>query len=224
MSTASVRRLPTPSPDRPQTRGEEWANALSHGLGCLLALAALPLLVMDAWAEGSQADVAAAAVFGGSMILLYGVSALYHALPVGSAKAWLNRLDHAAIYLFIAGSYTPFTLGVLKGGWGWMLFIIVWTAAAAGVAIKLLNRLKHPWLSTGLYIAMGWVAVLAAGPLIERMPTAGLAWLVAGGLSYTLGAFVFLMDNKVRYAHFVWHLFVLGGSVCHFFAVLGYAR
>lgn len=224
MSNAPSARLRVPAPDRPQTLGEEIANAISHGLGCVLAIAALPILVLDAWMEGNSSDVAAAAVFGASMILLYGISALYHALPAGRAKVWLNRLDHAAIYLFIAGSYTPFTLGVLKGGWGWTLFIIVWSAAAAGVAIKLLNRLKHPWLSTGLYIAMGWVAVLAAGPLIERMPTAGLAWLIAGGLSYTLGAFVFLMDNKVRYAHFVWHLFVLGGSVCHFFAVLGYAR
>lgn len=224
MSLASKARLRAPAPDRPQTLGEEIANAISHGLGCVLAIAALPILVLDAWLKGTGADVAAVAVFGASMILLYGISALYHALPAGRAKVWLNRLDHAAIYLFIAGSYTPFTLGVLKGGWGWTLFIIVWSAAAAGVAIKLLNRLKHPWLSTGLYIAMGWVAVLAAGPLIERMPTAGLAWLIAGGLSYTLGAFVFLMDNKIRYAHFVWHLFVLGGSVCHFFAVLGYAR
>ncbi|MBQ0936422.1 PAQR family membrane homeostasis protein TrhA [Ideonella paludis] len=224
MSIAPTKRLREPAPDRPQTLGEEIANAISHGLGCVLAIAALPILVLDAWIEGSGSDVAAVAVFGASMILLYGISALYHALPAGRAKLWLNRLDHAAIYLFIAGSYTPFTLGVLKGGWGWTLFIIVWSAAAAGVAIKLLNRLKHPWLSTGLYVAMGWVAVLAAGPLIERMPVAGLAWLVAGGLSYTLGALVFLMDNKIRYAHFVWHLFVLGGSVCHFFAVLGYAR
>lgn len=210
--------------DRAQTLGEEVANAVTHGLGCLLAVAALPILVWQANRVGGAADVVAASIFAATAIVLYGTSMLYHALPAGAAKRWFNRLDHAAIYLLIAGSYTPFTLGVLSGPWGWTLFGIVWGAAALGVSVKLLNRLRHPWLSTGLYVAMGWVAVVAAGPLIERMPTAGLAWLVAGGLSYTLGAVVFLLDNKVRYAHAVWHLFVLGGTVCHFFAALGYAH
>jgi hemolysin III len=212
------------SRDRPQSLGEEVANAVTHGLGCLLAVAALPILVWQANRVGGAADVVAASIFAATAIVLYGTSMLYHALPAGAAKRWFNRLDHAAIYLLIAGSYTPFTLGVLSGPWGWTLFGIVWGAAALGVSVKLLNRLRHPWLSTGLYVAMGWVAVVAAGPLIERMPTAGLAWLVAGGLSYTLGAVVFLLDNKVRYAHAVWHLFVLGGTVCHFFAALGYAH
>ena len=210
--------------DRPQSLGEEIANALTHGLGFLLAVASLPILVWQAQRLGGAADVVGAAVFAATMVLLYGVSALYHALPAGTAKRWFQRLDHAAIYVFIAGSYTPFTLGVLGGPWGWSLFGVVWAAAAFGVAVKLLNRLRHPWVSTGLYVAMGWVAVVAVGPLVERMPPAGLAWLVAGGLSYTLGAIVFLLDNRVRYAHAVWHLFVVGGSVCHFFAALGYAR
>jgi hemolysin III len=209
--------------DRIQTLGEEIANALTHGLGFLLAVASLPILVWQANRLGSAIDIVAASVFAGTMMLLYGVSALYHALPHGAAKRWFQRFDHAAIYLFIAGSYTPFTLGVLNGAWGWSLFGVVWGAAAFGVTVKLLNRLRHPWISTGLYVAMGWVAVVAAGPLIERLPVAGLAWLVAGGVSYTLGAAVFLLDNRVRYAHAVWHLFVLGGSVCHFFAALGYA-
>jgi len=213
--------------DRPQTPGEEIANAISHGLGVLLAVAALPILVTRAVGHGGAADVVAAIVFALTMILLYGVSTLYHALPStlagGRAKAWLLRLDHAAIYVFIAGSYTPFTLGVLHTGPGLTLLIAVWAAAAFGVTIKLLNRLRHPVVSTLLYLAMGWVVVFAVGPLVERMPGPGLALLVAGGLSYTLGAFVFLLDNKVRYAHFVWHLFVLGGSVCHFFAALWYA-
>jgi hemolysin III len=192
-------------------------------LGVVLAIAALPILVVRAVGHGGVADVVAAAVFAATMILLYGVSTLYHALPTGRAKAVLLRLDHAAIYVFIAGSYTPFTLGVLHTGPGMTLLIAVWAAAAFGVAIKLLNRLKHRFVSTGLYLAMGWVVVFAAGPLLDRLPAAGLALLVAGGLSYTLGAFVFLLDNKVRYSHFVWHLFVLGGSVCHFFAALWYA-
>lgn len=210
--------------ERPQTTGEEIANALSHGLGLLLAIASMPILVWQAARHGATADVVGAAVFAATAIVLYLVSTLYHALPLGRAKRWLVRLDHAAIYLFIAGSYTPFTLGVLQGTAGWSLFGVVWSAAAFGVAIKLLNRLRHPIVSTLLYLAMGWVVVFALGPLVERVPAAGLAWLVAGGVSYTLGALVFLLDNRVRYAHFVWHLFVLGGSVCHFFAALGYAR
>jgi hemolysin III len=211
--------IPIASADRDQTLGEEMANAISHGLGALLAVAALPVLVSRAAAHGGVADVVAAAVFAGTMILLYSVSTLYHALPNhlwgGRAKAVLLRLDHAAIYVFIAGSYTPFTLGAL--------LIAVWASAAFGVAIKLLNRLTHRLVSTGLYLAMGWVVVFAAGPLVARLPAEGLPLLVAGGLSYTLGAFVILLDNKVRYSHFVWHLFVLGGSVCHFFAALWYA-
>ncbi|HSI56732.1 MAG TPA: hemolysin III family protein [Ideonella sp.] len=210
--------------DRPQSVGEELANALSHGIGCLLAMASLPVLVSFTAQRGGALSVVAACVFSTTMIVLYLVSALYHALPAGRAKLWCNRLDHAAIYLFIAGSYTPFALGVLRGGWGWTLFGIVWAAAALGITVKLLDRLKHPLLSTGLYVAMGWVALLAAGPLVERMPPAGIAWLVAGGLAYTLGALVFLLDNRVRYAHFVWHLFVLAGSTCHFFAALWYAQ
>lgn len=209
--------------DRPQTLGEEVANAISHGLGLLLAIAALPILVVHASRQGSTVDVVAASVFAATMILLYLVSTLYHSLPRGRAKVWLNRIDHAAIYLFIAGSYTPFTLGVLEGGWGWSLFGVVWATAAFGVAVKLLDRLRHPWVSTGIYLAMGWVAVVAAGPLFERMSAEGLAWLVAGGLSYTAGAVVFMYDNRIRYAHFAWHLFVLGGSACHFVAALGHA-
>jgi len=209
--------------DRPQTRGEEFANVASHGAGCLLAVAGLPVLVWQAAQRGRAADITAAAVFAGAMVLLYGVSTLYHAVPAGRAKQWLNRFDHAAIFVFIAASYTPFTLGVLRGAWGWSLFGVVWGVAAFGVTVKLLNRLKHPWWSTGLYLAMGWVAVVAVVPLVSRLPAAGLAWLVAGGLSYTLGAVVFLFDHRVNYAHAVWHLFVLGGSVCHFFAALWYA-
>lgn len=210
--------------DRPQTLGEEIANAISHGLGLLLAIASLPVLVWHAGRQGSTADVAAASVFAGTMILLYLVSTLYHALPASRAKAWLNRFDHAAIYLFIAGSYTPFTFGVLRGAWGMALFGIVWTIAAVGVSVKLANRLKHPLWSTAMYVAMGWVALVAMAPLTERMAGPGLAWLAAGGLSYTVGAVVFLFDHRWRYLHFVWHLFVIGGSSCHFFAVLWYAR
>jgi hemolysin III len=210
--------------ERPQTVGEEIANAISHGIGFLLAVASLPILAVVTVQRGGVADVVGASVFSATMIVLYLVSALYHALPPGAAKRWFARIDHAAIYVFIAGSYTPFVLGVLRGGWGWALFGIVWALAALGVAAKLLNRLRHPLASTALYVAMGWVAVIAVVPLVQRVPAAGLAWIVGGGLAYTAGALVFLLDNRVRYAHFAWHLFVMAGSGCHFFAVLGYAR
>jgi hemolysin III len=206
--------------ERPQTWGEEIANSLSHGIGALLAAVSLPILVQFAAVRGSAADVVAASLFGATMVLLYAVSALYHALPAGRAKHWFNRLDHAAIYLFIAGSYMPYLFGVLRGAWGWALFGIVWGAAALGVAAKLFDRLRHPLWSTGLYLAMGWVALVAAGPLFQSLSSAVAAWLVAGGLAYTLGAVVFLFDAKVRFAHFVWHLFVLAGSACHVAAAL----
>jgi hemolysin III len=206
--------------ERPQSSGEELANSLSHGFGLLLALASLPILVQFAAQRGGAADVVAASLFSATMILLYLVSALYHALPAGRAKQWFNRLDHAAIYLFIAGSYMPYLLGALRGAWGWTLFGIVWSAAALGVVAKLFNRLRHPLWSTGLYVAMGWVALIAVVPLVERLPATTLAWLLAGGLAYTLGAAVFLLDSKIRYAHFVWHLFVLTGSGCHVVAAL----
>lgn len=215
--------MPTLVPDREQSAGEEVANALSHGIGLLLAVSALPILVQGAAQHGRAADVVAASLFAGTMIVLYLTSTVYHALPLGRAKAWLNRLDHASIYLFIAGSYMPFLFGVLRGAWGWSLFGVVWAAAAIGVTAKLLDRLRHPLWSTGLYVAMGWVALVAAAPLFERMSGAGLAWLVAGGLSYTVGAVVYLFDGRLRYAHFVWHLFVMGGSACHFFAALWHA-
>ncbi len=214
--------------DRPQSAGEEVANALSHGLGLVLAVAALPVL-LHRWAQRGGAGEALAAdgavgpvglvLFCASMMLLYGASTLYHALPAGRAKRWFNRLDHAAIYVFIAGSYMPYLLGALRGPWGWSLFGVVWCAAALGVTAKLFNRLRRPLWSTGLYVAMGWVALVAAVPLFERLSGPVLAWLVGGGLAYTLGAVVFHFDGRLRYGHFVWHLFVLAGTACHVVAV-----
>jgi hemolysin III len=162
-------------------------------------------------------------VFVGTMVLLYLASTLYHALPAGRAKRVFMKLDHGAIYLFIAGSYTPFSLGVLGGGWGWTLFGLVWAMALAGVMLKAFDRLSHPWLSTGLYLAMGWLVLIAAVPLLDRVAAQGVTLLVAGGLAYTAGVLFFAMDSRWRYAHAVWHGFVVLGSACHFFAVLGYA-
>ena len=209
---------------RAQTPAEELANAISHGVGVALAIGALPLLVWFANRHGSAADITAAALFGASMVLLYGTSTLYHALRPGRAKSWFQRLDHAAIYVFIAGSYTPFVLGPLRGAWGWSLFGVVWGLAVVGVGIKLFNGLKHPGWSTTLYVAMGWVVLVAIVPLMQRMPGEALAWLVAGGVAYTLGAIIFLFDNRLRYVHFVWHLFVMAGSACHFVAAYWHAR
>jgi hemolysin III len=209
--------------ERQQTVGEEMANSLSHGLGFLLAVASLPILVTCAAQRSGAASVVGACVFSVTAMLLYFASTMYHALPAGRAKRVFNVLDHSAIYLFIAGSYTPFTLGVLSGGWGWTLFGLVWGFAATGVLLKSLNRLHHPGWSTGLYVAMGWLVLVAAAPLIRHVALEGLLWLLAGGLAYTAGAVVFMFDSKLRYAHFVWHLFVLGGSTCHFIAALSYA-
>ena len=206
--------------DRPQTRGEEVANAVTHGLGALAAVAALPILVYSAAQHGSARNITAVSIFASTMIVLYLVSTIYHALPAGQAKRIFNRLDHGAIFVFIAGSYTPFALGILHGGWGWTLFGLSWGIGAVGLVAKLSHRLKHPLWSTGLYLGMGWLVVVAGKPLFERLSTPGIAWLVAGGLAYTAGALVFLLDNRIRYAHAVWHCFVLAGSACHFFAAL----
>lgn len=221
------------SGSRPQSLGEEIANAVSHGAGALLAVAAIPVLLVDAVAGGSPAvEVFAVTVFGATALLMYLASTLYHALPApghalddlrGRAKRVFRVLDHSAIYLLIAGTYTPFALGPFREDWGWPMFALVWVLAGAGVALKCLARARHPVLSTALYLAMGWLVVLAAEPLFTRLPGAGLAWLAAGGVTYTLGVVFFVLDDRVRYAHFAWHLFVLGGTACHFVAVLAYA-
>ena len=209
--------------ERPQSLGEEIANSVSHGFGLLAAVAAAPILIAVTARHGSAVNVAGASVFAATMVLLYFASTLYHALPGARAKAIFKRLDHGAIYLLIAGTYTPFTLGVLGGAWGSLLFGLVWSLAAVGVTLKAFDRLSHPLLSTGLYLVMGWLVVVAIAPLVERVPLAGLVLLAAGGLAYTAGVFFFATDSRLRYGHFVWHLFVVAGTTCHFFAVLWYA-
>ncbi len=210
-------------PPRPQSLGEELANSLSHGLGLALAIAGLPVLITTSAHTGNGAAVVGASVFGGTAILLYLISTLYHALPQRRLKEVLQVLDHVAIYLFIASTYTPFTLGVLHGGWGWTLLGLVWTLALAGVVFKILGGTRFPRASTLLYLAMGWVILVAIRPLWLHMPATGLALLIAGGVAYTLGVVFFALDDRVRYSHFIWHLFVLVGTVFHFFAVLLYA-
>lgn len=197
----------------------EVANALSHGIGVVAGIAAIPLLVVNAVSRGGAADVVGAAIFGATLVLLYLASTGYHAAPPGRTRDLLRRLDHAAIYLLIAGTYTPFTLGVLGGGWGWSLFGVVWGCAVLGVTAKLTAGLRFPRLSTVLYLVMGWLVVVAAGPLVQRLDPVALAWLVAGGVCYSAGV-VFYASRRIPWGHFIWHLFVLAGSTCHFFAAL----
>jgi len=207
---------------RPQSLGEEIANSISHGLGLAAALAAAPVLVIAAAAKGDLAWLVGSSVFAATMVLLYLASTLYHAMPHSKAKRIFKVLDHAAIYLLIAGTYTPFTLGVLRGAWGWTLFGLIWGLAITGVVLKLAGGLRHPWLSTGLYIAMGWLVLVAIKPLWEALPGWGMFWLVAGGVAYTGGVAFYAADHK-PYAHFVWHLFVVAGTACHFVAILWYS-
>jgi hemolysin III len=205
---------------RTQSLGEEIANSISHGTGFLAALIALPVLVTSAMRHGAAATVGAA-VFGSTVALLYLTSTLYHALAPNRAKRVFKILDHGAIYLLIAGTYTPFTLGVLRGPWGWTLFGLIWALAVAGVVLKSVGGVRHPGLSTGLYLAMGWLILAAAKPLWHAMSGWGLFWLAAGGVAYTAG--VGFYAARMRYAHFVWHLFVLAGTACHLIAVLRFA-
>jgi hemolysin III len=210
-------------PVRPQTLGEEIANSISHGLGLVAAIVATPFLLVAAARQGSVWAVVGASVFAAAMIVLYLSSTLYHAIPHRRAKGLLQLFDHLAIFLLIAGTYTPFTLGVLRGTAGWIIFGLVWGLAALGTVLKIVGGARRaPVLSTCLYLGMGWLVVLAIRPLLEHMPLAGCWWLLAGGLAYSAGIAAFAAV-RLRYSHFVWHLCVLAGTACHFIAVLRYA-
>ena len=201
--------------------GEEVAHAITHGFGALLAIVGLVLLVVRASLYGDEWHVIASSIFGATLVLMYTASTLYHAIPLPKAKRILRILDHSLIYFLIAGSYTPFTLVSLRGPWGWGLFAFVWTLAIAGVVFKIYFTGRFEKLSLAIYIAMGWAAVVAIKPLIVALDTGGLALLAAGGLTYT-GGVVFYAWDSLRYHHAIWHLFVLAGSVLHYFAVFFY--
>lgn len=207
---------------REQSRGEEIANAASHGVGFVLAAAATPILIVHSLTDGNAFRTLGALVFSASVVLLYLASTLYHALPRGRAKRVFRVIEHSGIYLLIAGTYTPFTLGVLHGAWGWTLFGVVWCLAGLGILLKAVGGIRYPALSTGVYVGMGWLIVAAARPLLRLVPAAGVAWLLLGGLAYTAGV-AFYAAPRLRYGHFVWHVFVLVGTACHFFAVMWYA-
>ena len=198
--------------------GEEFANTLTHAAGVAASIVAMVLLLLLAIREGDPFAIVGVAVFGTTLILLYLASTLYHAVQKPEVKAKLKVFDHSAIYLLIAGTYTPFMLGVLRGGWGWSLFGVIWGLAVAGVVFKLFFTGKFPRISTSIYVAMGWLVLVAIVPMMRALSPGTLAWLFAGGVTYTAGTF-FYHGQRFRYSHAVWHLFVLGGSVCHAIAV-----
>ncbi len=206
---------------RPYTVGEEIANSVIHGVGVALSIAGLTLLVTLAAMSGDRWQLAAAIVYGSTLILEYTASTLYHSLPWPTAKHVFKIVDHAGIYLLIAGTYTPFTLVTVRNDGGWWLFGIVWTLAAVGIATEAAWAYRPRWVSVAVYLGMGWLVVTAIRPLIANLDPAGVSLLVAGGLAYTVGT-VFYIYKRIPYFHAVWHLFVLAGSVCHFLAVALY--
>ena len=202
------------------TLGEEIAHAITHGIGALLAIAGLAVLMVAAAVRGEGAwQVVPCAVYGAAMVLMFTTSTLYHSFPWPRVKRVFRVLDHEMIFLMIAGSYTPFMLIVLRGALGWTLFGIVWGIAAAGLVFQGFFTGRFKGASTALYLVMGWIIVFALKPLLEQMSPAGIRWLVAGGLCYTLGAVVYLF-KRVKYHHALWHLAVLAGGACHYFAIL----
>lgn len=200
--------------------GDELASSIIHGLGIVLSIAGLATLVGFAVRAGGVREVASVAVYGTTLILLYTASTLYHGVPIARAKPVLRLLDHAAIFLLIAGTYTPFTLLTLPGRWGAILFALVWTLALAGISLEL-RRVRNRVLMATLYVALGWIGLVAIGPLTEHLPAAGLWLLFGGGAAYTLGV-PFYLWKRLPYSHALWHVFVLLGSVLQFFAVLLY--
>jgi hemolysin III len=204
-----------------QTPRMELANSLTHGLGAVLGTAALVVMVVVASLHGTARHIVGASVFGASLVLLYCMSTLYHAFRGPRVKAVFHILDHSAIFILIAGTYTPFCLGTLRGGWGWSIFGVIWGLAVAGITFKAVFGPRYRYLSTLVYLGMSWLIVVAVRPLWLSTPHAGLLWLGAGGLSYT-GGVAFYLWKRLPYSHAVWHLFVLGGSACHVVSVTGY--
>ncbi|HTD13627.1 MAG TPA: hemolysin III family protein [Chthoniobacterales bacterium] len=210
------------SEERRQSPGEELANAVSAGAGLIAAIAGTPLLFAFGTQRGSDWTVAGAAIFAATTVWLYLASTVYHALPRTRAKRLFRLFDHMGIFLLIAGTYTPFTLGALRGAGGWTLFAAVWSLAILGIGFTVFGGLRFRRLSVCIYLGLGWLALFAARPFWLHVPLSGLLWLVAGGIAYTAGV-VFYLAKRLAYSHFIWHLFVIAGTSCHFCAVLWYA-
>jgi len=207
--------------DKRYTHQQERANGVTAGTGAVLAAAGTALLITLACLKGNAWHIVSFSVYGGTLFLLYLISTLYHSLPPSKAKQVFEVLDHSSIYLLIAGTYTPFMLVTLRGAWGWSLFGVVWGLGVAGIVYKLYFTGRHRLFSTALYIGLGWMAVLAFKPLLAALPLGGVVLLVLGGISYSFGT-VFYHAKKPYYSHAVWHLFVLAGSLFHYFAILVY--
>lgn len=201
------------------TLGEEIAHSVTHGIGALLGVAALVIMVWYSVTEGTVWHLVSGIIYGSSLILLYMSSTLYHAITNPRAKKVLQLMDHAAIFILIAGTYTPFLLVNLRGPWGWSLFIIIWSIAIGGVFLETMKKERVKWLSLTLYLGLGWMALVAMKPMLELVDTFALLLLLAGGLSYSFGV-IFYVKKHIPYHHAVWHVFVLAGSVLHFFAML----
>ncbi len=203
------------------TTVEEAANAWTHGIGLLMALVAVPVLIVVSAAHATAWHIVGISIYGASLIALYGASSLYHWVQHPPAKRVLRIVDHSAIYLLIAGTYTPFMVVNLRGPWGWTLLGLVWSLALLGIGWKIIHVGRHPVISTIVYIGMGWLVLIAVRPLLRAVPTSGVDWLLAGGLAYTAGV-VFYGATRLRFNHAIWHLFVLAGSACHYVAVMRY--
>jgi hemolysin III len=200
---------------------EEFANCATHGAGLALSVAGFVALVALAWAYGDAWHIASCGVYGASLVALYLASTLYHGVRAPRAKQFLQALDHCGIYLLIAGTYTPFTLVTLRGPWGWTLFGLVWGLALAGILFRVVFGERYRPLAVASYVVLGWLCVVAVKPILETVPPGALAWIAAGGLAYTTGVF-FFAAKRIPHHHAIWHLFVLGGSICHYVAVLLY--
>lgn len=205
----------------PYSLAEEIAHAITHGVGILLSIAALAVMIGFSSVYGDAWHITSTAIYGTTLILLYTASTLYHSIPQPKAKAILQQLDHAAIFLLIAGTYTPFTLVNLRGTWGWSLFGLVWGIAIAGILIELFGSERMRRWSLWLYLGLGWLVLIAIKPMLDSVATGGLILLLAGGLSYSLGVIFYVWD-RLAFNHAIWHLFVLAGSALHFFSVLFY--
>jgi hemolysin III len=204
-----------------ETAAERWANVVTHGIGVLLSIVAIVVLTVCAATRGDAMRVACVAVFGVTLLLMYTSSTCFHCARHETFRHWFKVCDHASIYALIAGTYTPFLLVLVRGGWGWSLFGVLWGLTLVGAVLKVF--FVHRWepLSVAIYVAMGWIALIAVKPFLNALPHGAMAWILAGGVAYTSGV-VFFFWERLRFNHAIWHLFVLGGSACHFFAVLFY--
>jgi hemolysin III len=203
------------------THYEELANSITHGFGLLLATAGTVALVVLASLHGTARHIVTCSIYSGTLIFMYAASTVYHSVQHARMKHVLRVIDHSAIYLLIAGTYTPFTLVTLRGGWGWTLFGIVWGLSVVGIVWKAIFIRRFAIVSGVIYVLMGWMVVIAAKPLLQRVPPGAIAWLVAGGIAYTAGL-VFFASKRIPHHHAIWHVFVLVGSICHYIAVLLY--